>query len=252
MTSKCSVCALPEQTREAIAGFLGNGVSLGEIAVRCGVTKSSLWRHSRHLTQGAGAEPAPKAETPVSSSSKPARPTKTVVSRSQETALAVPAPKTAAPEQPLDQEASRKHALDRAEQLWSELEECLRLAKEPTLIPRPDSTTLEVPVDLRTRSSVIRAGKDVIDLDARLNGLYDVQIPAAPRFGEVTFQNVILMPKTPECEARELAQFEARERAQSAAAKPEPTKPGQIVDALPEPEPPDEGKAGSKLLEGKR
>jgi hypothetical protein len=83
--------------------------------------------------------------------------------------------------------------LERAEQLWDELSECLRLAREPVVIVKPDGSTLEVPVDLRTRSSVIRAGKDVIDLDARLNGLYDPQ--AGPRLGDVIYQNVIMMPK---------------------------------------------------------
>jgi hypothetical protein len=193
--SKCSVCALPAQTREAIDGFLRNGASLGEVAARRGVTKSSLWRHSQHVVNAGGHEKAPK---PIPAPPKTARPVKTAVPAPVEPALPAPAPKTPAVEPPVDAEASRKRALDRTEQLWGEVSECLRLAREPVTIVKPDGDTLEVPVDLRTRSSVIRPGKDVIDLDARPNGLYDPQ--AGPRFGEVVFANVICMPKTAELE----------------------------------------------------
>ena len=50
----------------------------------------------------------------------------------------------------------------------------------------PTAARLKSQVDLRARSSVICAGKDVIDLDARLNGLYDLQ--AGLRSGEVVFK----------------------------------------------------------------
>jgi hypothetical protein len=88
----------------------------------------------------------------------------------------------------------------------------LRLAKEPTVIVKGDGTTLEVPVDLRTRSSVIRAGKDVIDLDARLNGLYEPQAPTLN--SNVIYHSVIVLPK-----------LTAEERADQ----------GVIIDVEPEP-----------------
>jgi hypothetical protein len=163
----------------------------------------------------------------------------------------VPAPKTPAPEAPADTEAARRRALARSEELWSELSDCLRLAKQPTLIPRPDGTTLEVPLDLKTRSAVIRTGATIVDLDARLAGVYE--IPTGPRLGEVVFANVILLPKNPDIENADACgpvvdssesessvegKLPARYRRLGPAvdavdAQPEP----EVIDKKPEPEP---------------
>lgn len=225
--SKCPVCALPEQTHEAIDGLLRNGMSLGEIAARCGITKSNLWRHLKHLgednaaaTQPQDPEPAkspeqatPKAETAVPppprtsrsravrprGPAKPAVPTPPKNTQLVKTRASAPVELAApAPAPPPDIEASRKRALDRTERLWDEVESCLKDAKKPVVIVAGDRM-VEVPLDLKTRASVVRSGASVIDLAAKIAGVYDNQ--AGPTlFGDTIFQNVILMPKLPSAE----------------------------------------------------
>jgi hypothetical protein len=211
---RCSICRLSDEKRSAINASLQAGVSLDELAAQTGIHRSSLGRHGRNCLRS----PVPvEQSTPISTPPKAAvevRLPKTVASMPPKPVAPAHAVQTPDPAAPLDMEARRRQALERAEQLWSELEECLRLAREPVVIVKPDGSTLEVPVDLRTRSSVIRAGKDVIDLDARLNGLYDN--PAAAPFGSVVFQSVIMMPKITDLEPPQ---------------RPDP----KVVDALPEP-----------------
>jgi hypothetical protein len=209
MTIRCRICQLEPEKQAAIAEALRESVPLQVISDRTGLSKSSIWRHSKHLAKAAGQEKAPKAVvTPRAKTPVPAPPRPTALAHTVQT------PDPAAP---LEVEAKRRQGLDRTEQLWGEVSECLQAAKEPVVVVKPDGSTLEVPVDLRTRSSVIRAGKDVIDLDARLNGLYDN--PAAAPLGSVVFENVILMPKIPELEPPE---------------NPEP----KVIDARREPENP--------------
>jgi hypothetical protein len=207
MTTKCSVCQLEPAKQEAVAAALRENVPLRVISAQTGLSRSALSRHSKHMARPAAAETQPKAALPV----------KIAVPAPVESVE--PAPVVKAPE-PDDQEA-RKRALDRAERLWSEIAECLQLAREPAVIARPDGSTLEIPVDLKTRSAVVRAGRDVIDLDARLNGLYDPQ--AGPRLGEVVFQNVILLPKT--------ADVERHTKVVDAAAEPAALTDGGTPDS---------------------
>jgi hypothetical protein len=211
----CTICRLDPTKRAAIDSALRSGTSLRTIADENGVSKSGLSRHAQHIVgynarqpQPKAPEPAksperaaPKAKTAAPAAPKASRPPKNAVPTPPNPALPAVRTQTPAPqasEPPVDQEASRKRALDRTEQLWDEVADCLADAKKPTVIQKNDGTTIEVPLDLKTRSSVVRAGVGVVDLGAKLSGLYDPQ--AGPRFGDCVFVNVIQMPKTSDLE----------------------------------------------------
>jgi hypothetical protein len=150
--------------------FLRNGLSLGEVAARCGITKSSLWRHSQHGVKAEAAATQPtatrKAKTPLPAPPKPARPAKTAVPAPQETALTAPAPKTPAPpvtEPPLDVEGKRQRAEGRLERLWDEALDGLEAAKQPITIDKGNGEVITVPPDLRARAGFIKCGQSIID-----------------------------------------------------------------------------------------
>jgi hypothetical protein len=194
-STKCSVCALPTQTLITIDGFLRNGTSLGEVAARCGVTKSSLWRHSQHVAKadGTATQPkaAPKAKTPVPAVPKTARPVKTPPLASQETSAPAPVVKG----DPLDVETRRRQALERCELLFREALDGLEAAKEPITLRKGDGSEVVVPGDLPARAAFVRAAPDVLSLYAELSGVMDSPPPTLN--SNVVYSQVIVLPKSP-------------------------------------------------------
>src|SRR5437764_11811794 len=57
--TKCSVCQLPDEKRGAIDAALRDGAPLQAICKLTGVTKSSLWRHGKHIAPANGQRPEP-------------------------------------------------------------------------------------------------------------------------------------------------------------------------------------------------
>jgi hypothetical protein len=199
MTIRCTICRLEPEKQQAISTALQESVPLQVISNRTGLSKSSIWRHSKHMAKVGGQEKAPKAMPKV----------QTPVPAPQEPPLPAPAPKTPAPE-PLDPELKRQRAEGRLERLYNEAIEGLEASKEPVVLTKADGSVIEVR-DLRARAAFIRAGQGIVDSQAKLHGLYDQ--PAGPLFGDVVFHSVIMMPKLTDLEPRE----------------------PKVVDALPEP-----------------
>lgn len=202
-STKCSICTLPSEKLAAVDQSLRDGAPLQAISDRTGVSKSSLWRHSRHIAPAAGSDPPPT--------------TAAVVRKEKRRPQATPEPTAVVPSarvQPapalVDRETALAEALDRAELLFREALAGLEDTKRPIALTKPDGSEIELPGDLRSRAGFIRAARDVLDQLARLRGLFEPD--PAPRFGEVVFQNVILMPKIPSLEP------------------PEPTTAGQVIE----------------------
>lgn len=141
MTLRCSICRLPEQKRAAVDAALAAGdVSLIEVSASSGLSKSSLQRHSKHLT---GVQ---KPETPD--------PLPAVI---QDLVSEAPAP-------------TKESLLERIELLWNESLDGLAVSKEPVTITKPDGTTLELPGDLRARAGFIREARSVLELQGAASG----------------------------------------------------------------------------------
>jgi hypothetical protein len=163
MTIRCPICRLDPRKLEAINAALRSGASLEQISERSGLSKSSLHRHSKHIPDSGTPEP-PKNE--------------------------ILAPPKAAERWPAATRETRP-LLDRVEQLWNEIEECMALAKEPITLRRPDGSTIELPCDVRARASVIREGRGVLDLLGQVTG--EFRQGTEPQ--NVTLIKVISLPK---------------------------------------------------------
>ena len=181
MTGRCSVCQISSEERAAIDAALREGASLQVISNHTGVSKSSLWRHSKHLEGGKPTLPAQKAVC--------------TVARNENTSVS--------PSVALEQ------ALNRNELLWNEALDGLEAAKQPIVVTRPDGSKLEVPGDLRARAGFIRAGRDVLHLDSELRGLLDPQA----RHVTVNVLQVIMSPKEQEPDTIDIQPLPADEPA---------------------------------------
>ena len=195
MTLRCTICKLDPTKLGVIDSALRSGTSLRVVADENGLTKSALGRHAQHVVgYNAAATPPKPARSLKTRASAPPKPT-------------LPSPVVKAPvepaepalETPIDVESRRRQALERCELLFREALAGLEDSKQPIVVNKGNGT-LEIPGDLRARAAFVRAARDVLSLDAELSGVYDDQ--AAPHFGEVVFQNVILMPKTTTVETR--------------------------------------------------
>jgi hypothetical protein len=240
MTSKCSICRLPAEKLAAIDAALLEKMPLTTISARTALSRSAIFRHSKHLAKVDGAEPAPgsapQVQTPVPAPPRSARPSKTAVPATREQVL--PAPGSS---EPLDTEGKRARADSRLEHLWGESMSGLEASKVPVTLQKADGTTIEVH-NLSARAQFIKAGQSIIDTQSKLHHLYD----QAPRLGEAVYAWVIQMPKTDDIECPQ---------------RPDP----QVIDVQPEPAgalteggTPDQEHAGeqsetsSNLLEEKR
>jgi hypothetical protein len=164
MTTRCSICRLDPRKLEAINAALRSGASLEQISERCGLSKSSLHRHSKHIPDSGRPEPPKNG---------------------------ILAPPKAAERRPAVTREETRPLLERVEQLWNEIEECMALAKEPITLRRPDGSTIELPCDVRARASVIREGRGVLDLLGHVTG--EFRPGAEPQ--NVTLIKVIALPK---------------------------------------------------------
>ena len=105
MTIRCSICQLEPEEQQAIATALQESVPLQVISGRTGLSKSSIWRHSKHLAKAGGQEKAPKsvAVTPKAKTPAPPKPV-----------ASAPPLQTPDPAAPIDVEARRRQALERS------------------------------------------------------------------------------------------------------------------------------------------
>jgi hypothetical protein len=139
---RCTICKLETQRREAIDVALQGGVSLIEIATSSGLSKSSLQRHSKHMTT------LQKLETPTLSP---------VVEDPILEPLALAA-------------LTKESLLSRIEYLWQESLDGLAVSKRPIMMTRSNGSTVEVPGDLRARVGFIREAKSILELRGAATG----------------------------------------------------------------------------------
>jgi len=237
---RCTICKLPAEKLAAINSSLLGGASQQTVATEHGLSKAGTGRHARHLPgyNAAAAQPkgsdtpimaertAPGTETAVPAPPKAALPAKTPPPAPQETALTVPAPE--AP--PLDVKAKLERAEGRLEHLWGEALDGLEASKVPVVLTKADGSIVEVH-NHSARASFIRVAKDIIQSQIEL-----AQNQAPSLYSNVTFANVILMPKTPDIEGPEGDELELPSRTYGPdrkiiTVKPEP----KIINVTPEP-----------------
>jgi hypothetical protein len=155
--TRCSVCRLPQARREAVdAALRSEQVSLQEISISCGFSKSALHRHRQHLSAVATAEPAQNLPVPAS---------RTVAMTEPAASLGT----TAAKLEANPPTATRTQLLRRLELLWDEALDGLEASKEPVQVQKPDGSIVEIR-DLRARASFIREARSVVGLTAEVSG----------------------------------------------------------------------------------
>ncbi len=141
MTVRCSICKLPEGKRAAVDAALAAGdVSLAEVSVSSGLSKSALQRHSKHLQA---------FEQPKVGPLSPA------VRREPLKPQSVPTKET---------------LLERIEYLWAESLDGLELSKEPITLRKSDGSTVELPGVLRAPAGFIREARSILELQGAASG----------------------------------------------------------------------------------
>jgi hypothetical protein len=155
--TRCSVCRLSQARRETVdAALRSEQISLQEISISCGFSKSALHRHRQHLSAVATAEPAQNLPAPAS---------RTVAMTEPAASLGAFAAKPEAN----PPTATRTQLLRRLELLWDEAMSGLEASKEPVQIEKPDGSIVELR-DLRARASFIREARSVVGLTAEISG----------------------------------------------------------------------------------
>lgn len=138
---RCSICKLPRAKRTAVdAALMAGDVSLAEVSVSSGISKSALQRHSKHL--------------------------QAVEKQNAETLLpAIMGEPLKHPPLP-----TKETLLERIEYLWTESLDGLELSKVPITLTKADGTITELPGDLRARAGFIREARSVLELQGAATG----------------------------------------------------------------------------------
>jgi transposase-like protein len=153
MMIRCTICKLEAEKRSAIDAALQGGLSLEEISRGCGISKSSLHRHSHHLKPASAVVPTtgePPA-TPLAPTASPGTVTE--------------------PSSPAAQAPTRNQFLERIEFLWGESIEGLNDSKEPIVLHKADGSSIEIKGgDLKARPGFIREARQVLELQGEATG----------------------------------------------------------------------------------
>jgi hypothetical protein len=163
MTIRCSVCKLDSAKRAAIDAALRGNASLIEISAKCGISKSALQRHSKHLAGPylVTKEAPVEAMTPDPAATPVSEPVSAEIAKPEEQSIAAPTG-----------ELTKQSLLERLEHLWSESMDGLEAAKESVVITKPNGVSIEVPGDLRARAAFVREGRQVLELQGEVSGAY--------------------------------------------------------------------------------
>jgi hypothetical protein len=158
--TRCTVCQLPPERLAAIDEGLRAQIPLAQLAASCGLSKSTLSRHSQHL-DGRTTDPTDTNPDAAAQVIAPQiTPTRSVAT--QQSASVAPPQASVGP--------SKEVLLSRIELLWSESLDGLEAAKEPVRVKRPDGAELEIPGDLRARAGFIREGRQIVELAGAVTG----------------------------------------------------------------------------------